>query len=382
MIPVSYSYRSLFVRWKTTLMTASGFTLVIAALIVMLAFIKGVQQVCAISGDPRNVIVLNEGTTDEVLSRLPRSTISQIETFPGVARDTRGRPIASREIFMIASVFKAELNDYVFFPLRGVTGRAYEVHSDVRITSGRAFRPSQSEILVGRGIQKMQGLQIGDVLAIGRKSWKVTGIFESGGSAFESEVWCDLDELASQFKREGMYSSVVARTINESEAESLAQRLSSDRQVAVDALTETDYYAAQAKQTQSMESAVWVIAWFMGLGAIFGVMNTMFAAISQRIKDIAVLRLLGFMSWEILISFLLEAIFLAAIGGLFGTLIGYSVNGFTQNASIGTHEVQFSFIVDGSILLAAGVFALVMGVLGGMVPAMSAMRVKPLEAFR
>lgn len=382
MIPLSYSYRSLFVRWKTTLMTASGFTLVVAALIVMLAFIKGMQRVCAISGDPRNVIVLNEGTTDEVLSRLPRSTVSQIESFPGIARDVGGRPIASREIFMIASVFKPEANDYVFFPLRGVTERAYEVHSDVHIIRGRGFRPSQSEIIVGRGIQRMQNLNVGDILPIGRKSWKVTGIFESGGSAFESEVWCDLDELASQFKREGMYSSVVARALDETAAKSLAEQLSTDRQVAVDAMTETQYYAEQGKQTRSMESAAWVIAWFMGLGAIFGVMNTMFAAISQRIKDIAVLRLLGFMSWEILISFLLEAIFLAAIGGAIGSLIGYSVNGLTQNASIGAHEVQFSFVVDLPILFTAGAFSLIMGVIGGMVPAMSAMRVKPLEAFR
>lgn len=382
MIPVSYSYRSLFVRWKTTLMTATGFTLVIAALIVMLAFINGMAEVTETSGNPSNVIVLNEGSMDEVISRIPRSTASEIETAKGIMRDAQGRPMASREIFMVASVYDYNINDYRFFPMRGVSASSLDVHDDIKIVSGRMFRPSQSEVMVGMGVLRKNNMKLGDIIEIGRKKWKITGAFDANGSAFEFEVWCDLDELASQFKREGLYSSIVMRAISPAAAADLAQRLDQSRQVSVDAQTETAYYDQQGQSIKNLQGAVWVIAWFMGIGAIFGVMNTMFAAISQRIKDIAVLRLLGFMPWEILISFLLEAVFVAIIGGSLGSMLGYMVNGFTQNATIGSHDVQFTFRVDTQILAIAAAFSVAMGVLGGIMPALSAMRVRPLEAFR
>lgn len=382
MIPVAYSYRSLFVRWKTTFMTATGFTLVVAALIVMLAFIKGIQEVCETSGDPENIIVLNEGQPDEVLSQIPRSTASQIETAKGIMRDSQGRPLSSREFFMVASVYDYRIADYVMYPLRGVLPVAFDVHSAVNLVSGRMFRPSQSEIIVGTGLMRSQKMSIGQTINIGRKSWKVVGFFEAKGSAFESEIWCDLDELASQFKREGSYSSMVLRALSPEAAKELAERLSDDKAISVDAMTEVAYYAKQGESAQSLQAAVWVIAWFMGIGAIFGVMNTMFAAISQRLKDIAVLRLMGFMPWEILISFLLEAIFVSLIGGAMGSAIGYMINGFTQSASIGSHDVQFTFRVDSTLLLLALAFSMFMGIIGGIVPALSAMRIRPLEAFR
>jgi putative ABC transport system permease protein len=382
MIPISYSYRSLFVRWKTTLMTATGFTLVIAALIVMLAFINGVAEVCRVTGDAENVVVLNEGSNDEVLSQISRGTTAQIETVRGVMRNSEGRPLVSREIFQVSPVYDEDTDDYVLYPLRGVLPMAFDVHSDVRVVSGRSFRPSQSEIIVGQGLAAAQKLQLGQRIEIGRKKWQITGFFEAGGSAFESEAWCDLDELASQFKREGMYSTVVVRAISDQAASDLASRLAESRDLSVDAQTEVAYYAKQGKSVQDLQSAVWIIAWVMGVGAVFGVMNTMFAAISQRLKDIAILRLLGFMPTEILISFLLEAIFVALIGGGLGIAIGYSVDGLTQSAKVGSHDLQVAFRVDSAILIAAIIFSLVMGILGGLLPAMSAMRIKPLEAFR
>lgn len=382
MIPVAYSYRSLFVRWKTTLMTATGFTLVIAALIVMLAFINGVQEVCKVTGDAENVVILNEGSIDEVLSQISRGTTAQIETVRGIMRNSEGRPLVSREIFQVSPVYDDDTDDYALYPLRGVLPTAFDVHTDVHLTSGRSFRPSQSEIIVGKGLAQAQELQLGDRIEIGRKTWQVTGIFDAGGSAFESEAWCDLDELASQFKREGMYSTVVARAISASAAEELSQRLAESRDLSVDAQTELAYYAKQGKSVQDLQAAVWIIAWVMGVGAVFGIMNTMFAAISQRIKDIAVLRLLGFMPNDILIAFLLEAIFVSLIGGGLGIAIGYSVNGFTQSAKVGSHDMMVAFRVDSAILFAAIFFSTMMGIVGGILPALSAMRIKPLEAFR
>jgi putative ABC transport system permease protein len=363
-------------------MTATGFTLVIAALIVMLAFINGLAEVCAISGDPRNVIVLNEGCTDEILSSISRETASLIETQPLVLRRADGTALSSRELFGVRTVYDKKIRDYVLLPFRGVAPSAFEVHDAVKLVSGRTFRPSQSEVIVGMGIKNAQKVELGDVLEIARKKWKVTGFFSAGGAALESEVWGDLDELAGQFKKEGSYNSIVVRAENPLRAKDLARSISNSPQFSVGAQTELDYYAKQAESTNFLRSAVWVIAWFMGIGAIFGVMNTMFAAISQRIKDIAVLRLLGFMSWEILIAFLLEAIMVSIIGGGLGMLIGYSANGLTQRFTISGHEVQFRFLVDAYLLTLAAAFSMIMGVMGGLLPALSAMRIRPLEAFR
>jgi putative ABC transport system permease protein len=363
-------------------MTATGFTLVVAALIVMLAFINGLAEVCAISGDPRNVIVLNEGCTDEILSSISRGTASQIETLPLVLRRADGAPLSSRELFGVRTVYDKKIRDYVLMPFRGVSSNAFAVHDAVHVVSGRVFRPSQSEVIVGMGIKNAQKVELGDVLEIARKKWKVAGFFSANGSALESEVWGDLDEMAGQFKKEGSYNSIVLRAENPARAKDLARIIDQSSQYSVGAQTELDYYAKQAESTNFLRSAVWVIAWFMGIGAIFGVMNTMFAAISQRIKDIAVLRLLGFMSWEILIAFLLEAIMVSLIGGGLGMLLGYSANGFTQRFTISGHEVQFRFLVDGPLLLLAAGFSMIMGIMGGLLPALSAMRVRPLEAFR
>jgi ABC-type antimicrobial peptide transport system permease subunit len=187
--------------------------------------------------------------------------------------------------------------------------------------------------------------------------------------------------VASQFRREGVYSSVVLRTSGPHKAEELAQRLGGSRSVSVEAMTEPKYYQKQSEQTKIMQTAAWVIAWFMGVGAMFGVMNTMFAAIGQRTKDIAVLRIMGFESGDILLSFLLEAILIAAIGGLLGVALGAATNGLTRSAAIGARQIDFAFRVDAGIVTFAALFTFVMGALGGLLPALSAMRIKPLEAL-
>jgi putative ABC transport system permease protein len=381
MVPLSYNYRNLRVRWKTTLMTASGFTLVVAALVVMLAFIHGIEAACATTGEAENVILLSKGNNDEVLSQMERGLVSQVENSKGVALDAASQPIASRELFMVVHHQNERTGAFRFLQVRGVLPVAFRVHTQLRVSEGRAFRPSQSEILIGKGVQRENHFQVGDAIEMGRKRWKIVGVFEAGGAAFESEVWCDLNELASQFRREGVYSSVVLRAPTPRGAEELAERLSGSRSVSVEAMTEPKYYQKQSEQTKIMQTAAWVIAWFMGVGAMFGVMNTMFAAIGQRTKDIAVLRIMGFESGDILLSFLLEAILIAAIGGLLGVVLGAATNGLTRSASIGARQIDFAFRVDAGILTFAALFTLVMGILGGLLPALSAMRIKPLEAL-
>ncbi len=382
MIPLSYSWRNLRVRWKTTLMTASGFTLVVAALTVMLAFIRGVEETCAVSGEPENVLLLARGNSDEVMSRLDRLVVSQVENARGVARDAANQPLASRELFLVVHHLDETTGAYRFLQLRGVLPAAFRVHTSVHLTDGQAFRPSQSEVIIGKAVQRETGLQVGDMIEVGRKRWKITGVFQANGSALESEVWADLNEVASQFRHEGAYSSVVLRAQDADAARALAGRLSRSRSLSVEAMTETSYYQKQSNEIDLMKTAAWVIAWFMGVGAMFGVMNTMFAAILQRTKDIAVLRIMGFEAAHIVLAFLLEALLIALLGGGLGLALGYAANGFTQTAALGSRQIDFSFRVDAGIVGFAGAFAGVMGVLGGALPALSAMRVKPLEALR
>ena len=381
MIPLSYSCRNLLVRWKTTLMTASAFVLVVGAVVVMLAFIRGIEQACAVSGEAENVLLLAKGHNDEVMSRLDRLVAARVEHERGVARDDANQPLVSRELFMVVHHQDTQTHGYRFLQLRGVTPMAFRVHTVVHIREGQEFRPGQSEVMIGKAVQRETGFQVGDSIEIGRKQWKVRGVFEANGSALEAEVWTDLNEIASQFRREGVYSSVVLRGNDAATAAELADRLAHSRKVSVEALTETRYYQKQAEQADVMKTAAWVIAWFMGVGAMFGVMNTMFAAIGQRTKDIAVLRIMGFEAGDIVLSFLLEAILIALIGGILGVALGTAANGITRTTSIGARQIDFAFRVDAAIVAFAALFTLVMGMLGGLLPALSAMRIKPLEAL-
>jgi len=382
MVPLSYNFRNLRVRCKTTVMTACGFTLTTAALVMMLAFLNGIEAACAASGEAENVLLLSKGHSDEVLSRIERSLVAQVATSKGVARDAAGQPLVSRELFLVIHHRPPKSGAFHFLQVRGVLPVAFQVHSQVRLLSGRGFRPGQSEVIIGKGLEREGHFQLGDILEIGRKRWKIVGIFAAQGAAFESELWCDLNELASPFRRDGWYSTVVLRAETPQKAEELAQQLRNSRNISIEAMTEPSYYQKQSEQTRLLHTAAWVVAGFVGLGALFGIMNTMFAAISQRSKDIAVLRLLGFGACAILLSFLVETLLIAALGSLFGAALGATVNGLTRSVALGARHIDFTLRVDASLLAYAAAFSLLMGTLGGLLPALSALRIKPLEALR
>ncbi|MEX0610895.1 MAG: ABC transporter permease, partial [Pirellulales bacterium] len=358
MIPVAYNYRNLLVRWKTTCMTAGAFTLVVAAIVVILAFVSGVQSVCATSGQPENVLVLNHGSHDEVTSQLDSSQAIRIENTPGVLRLADGMLLASRELYMNLGHKDDGSGAYNLVQTRGVMPVAFQVHSQVRITSGRTMRRSQSEIIVGRGLQRQLDIQIGERFAIGPRSWTVVGIFDADGSTFETEVWANLDEMAGVIRREGVYSGIVLRTPSSGAAEMLVDKLTNARSLSVNAETESGYYARIAEEAEFLRTAGLVIAGFMAVGAVFGVMNTMFAAIGQRIKDIAVLRILGFRKGDILISFLLEAMLIAVLGGGAGLALGYALNGLSLQAIVGSKSVAFAFVVDSRAIATGTTFTL------------------------
>jgi ABC-type lipoprotein release transport system permease subunit len=386
MIPVSYNYRNLVVRWKTTLLAACGFMLVVTAWIVMLAFVHGVESVCAGSGQPENVIVLKKGAFDEVLSEIGDRLARQVELAAGGhhAGGHHVRPLASCELFLAVNRWNEASREYESIQVRGVLPVATRVHSQIRVAQGRSFRRNAREVILGAALARQRQLVPGQQLLLGRDRWDIVGVFEADGAVFESEVWCDLDQLAAEFHRRNSYTSVVLRCADAEAAAELVDYLNDRRDLRVEAQTEQAYYQQQAQQSEMVRRGALGIALCMAIGAVFGVANTMFAAIGERTRDIAVMRLLGFARRAILVSFLIEAVLIAVIGGTIGSLLGYAVNGWTLNTALSpsSKTIAFAFQVDGSIILSAWLFALSMGILGGLLPAMSTMRVGPLEAMR
>jgi hypothetical protein len=425
-IPLSYNLRNLCVRWKTTLLTGLAFTIVIALLVFMHAFATGIMRLSEASGHPANVIVLSDGAGDEMYSNLPLNETSDLAQQEGVVRDAAGRRLCSREVYVFINQEVPTPNGgrqkYRFLQVRGVEDPdiSAEVHglellpgstwfSEAGVREAAAENSTDSgsatdssgasdayvEAVIGEGLAKEFGrdrnapsLQLGDVISVGPRRWIIVGIMRGAASTYGSEIWAKRQKVGELFGKENIYTSVVLRTRSAEQARQLADRLSREyKKVAVSAMTEQEYFAKMAEANKQLLGSIYFVAGIMALGGVFGVMNTMFAAIRQRTTDIGVLRILGFARWQVLACFLLESLLIAALGGGLGCALGYLANGQTTQSVVGTSSggakrVAFEMIVDGNTLAAAVLFTLVMGLLGGLLPAVSAMRLKPLESLR
>ena len=381
MIPLSYNLRNLRVRVRTTLMTALAFALVASALVVLLAFVNGVQRVCRVTGQPENVLALQKGAQEEILSELDKETIAIMERNAHVLRNGTGHPMASPELFLVVNYRAAGKDHYDFRQLRGVLPMALEVHTQIRIVRGHMFQPHQYELIVGTRAALQQGIELGAVLEIGPRQWRVVGLFEADGAVFESEFWCDLHQLARTFRRPELCSTVVLRTAGSAQASQLAAELNDSRRISVSAERERFYYQRQAKYLLTLRAGAFVVAGLMGLGAMFAIGNTMLASIAQRVKDIAMLRVLGFPARDILVCFVLESLLIAAAGGAMGTLLACAVDGLGVSTPLSGKELAFGFQVDGPIVAVAAGFTLALGLLGGVVPAWVAVCRKPRRSL-
>jgi hypothetical protein len=418
-VPLSYNLRNLRVRWKATALTALGFTIVIALLIFMHAFATGITRLSEKSGQPANVICLSDGASDEAYSNLPLSETSDLARQEGVVKAADGRSLCSREVFISTNqdmpAAAGERPRYRFLQIRGVEEPdiSAQVHGLVLVAGtwfseagvkgpapadrARSGGSSQTliEAVIGEALARDLGrdygkeaLGTGDVLTIGPRQWVIVGIMRGAETTFGSEVWAKRQKVGEIFNKENLYTSIVLRAESPAKAKELAERLSRNfKKSAVSAQTESDYFAKMSEANQQLLGSIYFVAAIMALGGVFGVMNTMFAAIRQRTTDIGVLRILGFARWQVLVSFLLESLLIAALGGLVGCGLGYLANGVTTNSVVdtsggGLKRVSFQMIVDSTTLSAAVIFTLVMGLLGGFLPAWSAMRTKPLESLR
>jgi putative ABC transport system permease protein len=383
-IPLRYNLRNLRVRWRSTLATVLGIGLVVIVFIFVRSLAHGMEATYISTGDSRNLIVLRKGSTAESSSQISRDEARRIQYLTGVARDEQGRPIASAEIIVLILLDRLTGDGTANVLVRGISPMAMELRPQIRLIEGRMLQPGLHECIVSRRIaDRFAHCRVGDSFKTGQTTWHVVGIFDAQQTAYESEIWVDADEARSAFKR-SFYGSVLLRPVDAAAAESLKQRMLADRLLSVKVLTEAAYYE---EQTQSAGLLRWLasfLAVIMSIGAAFAAMNTMYAAVGARTREIGTLRVLGFRRRQIYASFLFESVVLALMGGAVGSLVSLLFNLISTGTFSATTfaEVAFQFRVTPSMIADGMGFAVVMGVLGGLLPARLAARKPVLDALR
>jgi len=387
-LPLSYSLRNLRARPGRSVMTAGGIALVVVACTLFLGLISSLKRTLVSSGDPMNLVVMRKGSDNDGSSQMSLAALQAIRFFDGIARDAQDQPLVSPEL-VVQPFFRTRSGGRDNVLVRGVKPVALAVHPSIHITAGRMFIPSSSEAIVGRGIAgRYAGADLGSRLDFGRGEWTVVGIFEAGGSSFESEVWVDVHELGNDAKRVFPYSGIRLRAATPADLRPLKRRIDDDPRYALEAQPETDYYAKQSESANSLYILVVGIAVLAGIGAGFGASNTMYAAVQARTAEIGTLRALGFSRGAILAAFEIEAVALSAVGFVIGAAlavglsaaIAYVLGGVAFGASTFTTNV-ITLHVGTSDLAGAFILSFVIGIGGGLGPAWRAARLRPVDAL-
>jgi ABC-type lipoprotein release transport system permease subunit len=383
-IPLIYNLRSLRQRPVSTAATALGMAVVVAVFIAMMALSNGFRAALIRTGSPDNAFVLRKGASTEMNSGIDRNSAAVVASMPFVAQDETGKPLLSPEIFVVVS--QTRLNGGVGnVVVRGINPQAMKVRKGITITDGRMFRTGAPEILVGATLAKsFPNTALGDHIVFGGRDWTVVGHFSSGGSSFESEIWGENEQFMPVFRGE-VFQSVTFRMKDPSAFEGVKKTLEGDPRVTLDVFRENEYYETQSKLLGQVLTFIAVfISSVMAIGAVFGAVNTMYAAISSRAPEIGMLLTLGFRPRSVLSSFLVEAIIISLIGGVLGALLALPINGLITNTTNWNSfsEVAFAFRVTPGLLAAGIVFSVTMGVLGGFFPARKAAKQQVVEALR
>jgi putative ABC transport system permease protein len=381
----NYNLRSMIVRKGTAAMTAGGIAMVVSVFVMTLAIAQGFKATLVASGSPDNAIVLRKGATAETVSAVLRSDVPIIESLPQVARGADGRALSSPELVTIIALPRQTDNQPANVPVRGVGLRAFEVRDTLKVVEGRRFTPGTREVNVGRlALGRFKGLKVGDDLKFGSSTWQVVGVFTADDAAFESEVWGDVDVMMPAFQRNG-YQSITVKLADRSMFDSFKASVEGDPRLYLQPKRELEYYA---EQSQAMTTVIRVFGTFvtliLSIGAMFGAMNTMYAAVAYRTREIGTLRALGFSGYRIVTAFMAESIALALIGGVIGCLLALPVHGLstgTTNFASFT-EVAFKFRITPALMAGGLVFSAVMGAVGGLLPAIRAARIPVARALR
>jgi putative ABC transport system permease protein len=384
-LPLSYNVRNVRHRWQVTLLAVSGIALVVAVFTVLMAMSEGFSRALRSTGRPDNAMIVQRGSASELTSWIPIDQRNLILVRDEVARDAEGQPLASPEDVVVTNKPKKD-GSPTNVTVRGVTPRAFDVRGGIKILDGRKFTPGLYEVIVGDKIaRRVRGLELGSSVKLQKREWKVVGSFSSQGGAFESEIWGDADIMGVDFGRTGGYNAMSVRLKPGADVASLDHWIRSNPQMQLQAVSERKYYDDQAgplaKILRQLASFVAVI---MGVGAVFGAMNTMYAIVAARTREIGTLRALGFSRRAILFSFVVESVTLALVGGAIGCLLAVPMNGYstgtgqTQSFS----EIAFAFRITPGIVMASVAFAVLMGVIGGLLPSLRAARLPITSALR
>lgn len=384
-LPITYNLRNLWVRRTTSVMTALGIALTVAVLLAILALVNGLATAFEGTGHPENVLVLRSGADSELVSNLSREAFQTLKTLPGVKKDASGEPMASLELVSVIVLTSAETNSDVNITVRGLQPMGRTLRPGIKVAAGRWFNDGQREVVVGKSIAKRNpDAGLGKTIKFGKGDWKVVGIFDAGDSAANSEIWADLNQTCADYERCAVLSSALLRVDNPSGVKPMIEQIKGDQRLTLNAQAESTYYEAQTASAAPIQYLGIFVAMVMAVGSAFAAMNTMYAAVARRSREIGTLRVLGFSRFSVLTSFFLESLLLALLGGILGCLLVLPLNGLTTGIGSFTtfSEVAFNFRITPQIMGNGVVFALVMGALGGLLPAFSAARKEILTALR
>lgn len=384
-IPFKYNRRSLLVRRISNSMTTGAIALVVAVFVIAMALVAGMDEAVRDTSQPDNLIALRQGATYEAGSTVTLDELQAMEFLPGIQRDAAGAPLASPELAEQILIRGKDGPGIDSLPVRGVLPVALEVHDQVHVVQGRMFQPGQDEVIIGKLlVGRYPGAELGSQMKFGRRAWKVVGVFAADGSSFESEIWGDLHSLEEDSRRGSAFNSIRAKLTPGTDVAALIRTMADDPKITLTAKTEPDYYQEQAVFAKNLKVLGLVVAFIMAFSAIFAAMNTMYAAVAARTTEIGTLRALGFGRGAILISFLTESSALALVAGAIGVVLALPMDGYTSkfNGPFNTPTLAFNFHITWVIVVQALVFATLMGLAGGWLPARQAMRLTVANALR
>lgn len=384
-IPLNYNVRNLMVRKTTTFMTALGISLTVAVLLAVIALLNGLWTAFSISGDPLQILVMRKGSTAELSSNFSRAQYQDLKFKPGIAKSKAGEPMVSLEMVQIINLPSVDSPDGMNITIRGILPVGFEMRSGLRISEGRMFETGKREVVVGKSVAKRYpAARMGSQIEFGRGKWTVVGIMDAGQGAVNSEIFLDLNQGASDFNRSEVLSSALVRAADPVAHQALINDLNADQRLNVTAEGEKAYLERQTQSGIPIFAIGILVSSIMAVGSCFAAMNTMYAAVARRAREIGTLRVLGFSRFSILFSFFAESLMLSLLGGLLGILLVLPLNNITTGIGnfVTFTEIAFSFRIDGLVMAAGIGFALTLGALGGLLPARNAARKEILLALR
>ena len=386
-IPFKYNVRNLLVRKVSTGMTVLVICLVVAVFLFVLALWQGVSRTLSVTASDRNVLTMRIGSQAEMQSVVTRESFDRIRALPGIERGASGDPLASPELLTLINIARED-GKKTNVQVRGMAPVGVEMRPGVTILEGRLFRPGAGEAIVSRKLaNRFAGMNVGETIKSGSYRWTVVGHFDASGSAYESEIWTDVQDLQAQMKRP-IFSTVYVRTSDSESARRYIETVKGDQNLKLEGQTEKDYFAKQMVTGAPIKVLAILVGLFTAIGAAFGAMNTMYAQVAARIREIGTLRAIGFSRRSVLASFILESLILCLAGGVFGTALAFILFNLVLTKPTGTmnfvtfSEVLFNFRLTPPLILGGLAFSLAMGLLGGFFPAARAARLKITTALR